>query len=135
MFYPVAIPGAYFSVGDPHAALGDSELGGTAIETSLTGDFEFVLHKKADLAGTSLEGLDRAAANRERRRRLRPPAILRCPLCCPLSASKGANPARAAACSRLTRPSSGMRMTIASAVRSPMPGTLSTSLSRLARSS
>ena len=57
MFYPVAVPGAYFSVGDPHAAQGDSELGGTAIETSLTGDFEFVLHKKADLAGTTLEGL------------------------------------------------------------------------------
>ena len=53
MFYPVAVPGAYFSVGDPHAAQGDSELGGTAIETSLTGDFEFILHKKADLAGTS----------------------------------------------------------------------------------
>ncbi|MDE5444945.1 acetamidase [Bradyrhizobium sp. CSA207] len=58
MFYPVAVAGAYFSVGDPHAAQGDSELGGTAIETSLTGDFEFILHKKADLAGTSLEGLD-----------------------------------------------------------------------------
>jgi acetamidase/formamidase len=58
MFYPVAVPGAYFSVGDPHAAQGDSELGGTAIETSLTGDFEFILHKKADLAGTNLEGLD-----------------------------------------------------------------------------
>jgi acetamidase/formamidase len=57
MFYPVAVPGAFFSVGDPHAAQGDSELGGTAIETSLTGDFEFVLHKKADLAGTTLEGL------------------------------------------------------------------------------
>ncbi len=57
MFYPVAVAGAYFSVGDPHAAQGDSELGGTAIETSLTGDFEFVLHKKADLAGTILEGL------------------------------------------------------------------------------
>ncbi|GAA0005466.1 hypothetical protein BRDID11002_54690 [Bradyrhizobium diazoefficiens] len=54
MFYPVAVPGAYFSVGDPHAAQGDSELGGTAIETSLTGDFEFILHKKADLAGTNL---------------------------------------------------------------------------------
>jgi acetamidase/formamidase len=57
MFYPVAVPGAYFSVGDPHAAQGDSELGGTAIETSLTGDFEFILHKKADLGGTNLEGL------------------------------------------------------------------------------
>jgi len=58
MYYPVAVPGAFFSVGDPHAAQGDSELGGTAIETSLTGDFEFILHKQADLGGTVLEGLD-----------------------------------------------------------------------------
>jgi len=58
MYYPVAVPGAFFSVGDPHAAQGDSELGGTAIETSLTGDFEFVLHKQAELGGTILEGLD-----------------------------------------------------------------------------
>jgi acetamidase/formamidase len=57
MYYPVAVDGAFFSVGDPHAAQGDSELGGTAIETSLTGDFEFVLHKKNDLGGTILEGL------------------------------------------------------------------------------
>ena len=58
MYYPVAVPGAYFSVGDPHAAQGDSELGGTAIETSLTGEFEFILHKKHALEGTILEGLD-----------------------------------------------------------------------------
>ncbi len=58
MYYPVAVPGAFFSVGDPHAAQGDSELGGTAIETSLTGDFEFVLHKQSELGGTILEGLD-----------------------------------------------------------------------------
>ena len=58
MYYPVAVPGAFFSVGDPHAAQGDSELGGTAIETSLTGDFEFVLHKQSELGGTLLEGLD-----------------------------------------------------------------------------
>lgn len=57
MYYPVAVPGAFFSVGDPHAAQGDSELGGTAIETSLTGDFAFILHKKRDLGGTPLEGL------------------------------------------------------------------------------
>ena len=67
MYYPVAVPGAFFSVGDPHAAQGDSELGGTAIETSLTGDFEFILHKKHDLAGTTLEGLDPSdARNRPR---------------------------------------------------------------------
>jgi acetamidase/formamidase len=58
MYYPVAVEGAFFSVGDPHAAQGDSELGGTAIETSLTGEFEFILHKKADLEGTVLEGLE-----------------------------------------------------------------------------
>lgn len=57
MYYPVAVAGAYFSVGDPHAAQGDSELGGTAIETSLTGDFQFILHKARDLGGTPLEGL------------------------------------------------------------------------------
>ena len=58
MYYPVAVPGALFSVGDPHASQGDSELCGTAIECSLTGTFQFVLHKKTDLAGTPLEGLD-----------------------------------------------------------------------------
>ena len=57
MYYPVAVPGAMLSVGDPHAAQGDSELGGTAIETSLTGDFAFILHKHRDLGGTVLEGL------------------------------------------------------------------------------
>ena len=39
MYYPVAVPGALFSVGDPHASQGDSELCGTAIECSLTGTF------------------------------------------------------------------------------------------------
>ncbi len=57
MYYPVAVAGAFFSVGDPHAAQGDSELAGTAIETSLTGEFEFILRKRRDLAGTTLEGL------------------------------------------------------------------------------
>lgn len=58
MYYPVAVPGALFSVGDPHAAQGDSELCGTAIECSLTGTFQYILHKKATLQGTSLEKLD-----------------------------------------------------------------------------
>ena len=57
MYYPVAVPGALFSVGDPHASQGDSELCGTAIECSLTGTFQLILHKKAALAGTSLNGL------------------------------------------------------------------------------
>lgn len=58
MYYPVAVRGALFSVGDPHAAHGDSELFGTAIEASLTGVFQFILHKAQDLPGTPLEGLD-----------------------------------------------------------------------------
>jgi acetamidase/formamidase len=57
MYYPVAVPGALFSVGDPHASQGDSEMCGTAIECSLTGTFQLVLHKKNALAG-SLAGLD-----------------------------------------------------------------------------
>ena len=46
-----------FHVGDPHASQGDSEICGTAIECSLTGTFQFVLHKKASLPGTNLEDL------------------------------------------------------------------------------
>jgi acetamidase/formamidase len=58
MYYPIAVPGALLSVGDPHASQGDSELCGTAIECSLTGTFQLILHKKAALKGTPLEGLD-----------------------------------------------------------------------------
>ena len=54
----MAVPGALFSAGDPHASQGDSELCGTAIECSLTGVFELVVHKRAALPGTPLEGLD-----------------------------------------------------------------------------
>ncbi len=58
MYFPVAVPGALFSVGDPHASQGDSELCGTAIECSLTGTFQLILHKRAALKGTPLEALD-----------------------------------------------------------------------------
>ncbi|MGE0752776.1 MAG: acetamidase/formamidase family protein [Variibacter sp.] len=58
MYYPVAVPGALLSAGDPHASQGDSELCGTAIECSLTGTFQLVVHKKPTLAGTSLASLD-----------------------------------------------------------------------------
>jgi acetamidase/formamidase len=57
MYYPVQVDGALFSVGDPHASQGDSELCGTAIESSLTGTFQLILHKKATLKGTALEDL------------------------------------------------------------------------------
>lgn len=49
VYLPVGVPGALLSVGDPHASQGDSELCGTAIECSLTGDFQLILHKKASL--------------------------------------------------------------------------------------
>lgn len=51
VYLPVGVAGALLSIGDPHASQGDSELCGTAIECSLTGDFEIVLHKRATLAG------------------------------------------------------------------------------------
>lgn len=57
MYYPVAVPGGLFSIGDSHASQGDSELCGTAIECSLTGTFQLILHKKNALAG-SLAGLN-----------------------------------------------------------------------------
>lgn len=57
MYYPVSVPGALLSVGDPHAGQGDSELNGTAIETSVTGDIQIILHKKASL-NSKLSGLN-----------------------------------------------------------------------------
>jgi acetamidase/formamidase/AraC-like DNA-binding protein len=51
IYLPVSVPEALLSVGDPHASQGDSELCGTAIECSLTGMFQILLHKKRDLAG------------------------------------------------------------------------------------
>jgi acetamidase/formamidase/AraC-like DNA-binding protein len=51
VYLPVSVPGALLSIGDPHAAQGDGELGGTAIECSMTGTFEVTLHKKTELAG------------------------------------------------------------------------------------
>jgi acetamidase/formamidase len=57
MYYPVAVPGGLLSVGDSHASQGDSELCGTAIECSLTGVFQLVLHKNSALQGTSLADL------------------------------------------------------------------------------
>lgn len=57
MYYPVSVPGALLSAGDSHASQGDSELCGTAIECSLTGTFQLILHKKASLSGTALADL------------------------------------------------------------------------------
>lgn len=51
VYLPVSVPGALLSVGDPHATQGDGELSGTAIECSMTGTFQVILHKKGNLAG------------------------------------------------------------------------------------
>jgi acetamidase/formamidase len=47
LFLPVFHDGAQFFTGDSHAAQGDGEVNGTAIEASLTGTFQFVVHKGA----------------------------------------------------------------------------------------
>lgn len=46
LYLPVHATGALFQAGDGHAAQGNGEVDITALETSLTGTFEFVLHKK-----------------------------------------------------------------------------------------
>jgi acetamidase/formamidase len=55
LFLPVFHRGAQFYVGDPHAAQGDGEVDGTAIEQSLTGTFRFVLHKRQAIAYPRVE--------------------------------------------------------------------------------
>ncbi|MBV9243373.1 MAG: acetamidase/formamidase family protein [Methylobacteriaceae bacterium] len=50
LFLPVFVEGARFSCGDGHGVQGDGEVNVTAIETALTGTFEFVLHKDLRLA-------------------------------------------------------------------------------------
>jgi acetamidase/formamidase len=45
LFLPVHAPGALFQVGDGHAAQGNGEVDITALETSLVGTFQFILHK------------------------------------------------------------------------------------------
>lgn len=48
MYYPVQVAGALLSMGDAHAAQGDSELDGTGIETSITGTVKVSVIKAAD---------------------------------------------------------------------------------------
>jgi acetamidase/formamidase len=45
LYLPVFTPGALFEIGDGHAAQGNGESDITAIETSLVGTLEFVVHK------------------------------------------------------------------------------------------
>jgi acetamidase/formamidase/AraC-like DNA-binding protein len=46
LFLPVSLPGAMLSLGDPHAAQGDGEVSGTAIECSLTGTLRLRVHAR-----------------------------------------------------------------------------------------
>jgi acetamidase/formamidase/AraC-like DNA-binding protein len=57
LYLPVAVAGAMLSIGDPHAAQGDGEIGGTALECSLTGTIKVRLHKRAN-ASAMLRDLD-----------------------------------------------------------------------------
>ena len=61
LWLPVAVPGALFSLGDTHAAQGDGEVCGTAIETPLTVRLRIGLEKGANLRAPRLE-LPAAAA-------------------------------------------------------------------------
>jgi acetamidase/formamidase len=45
MHYPVAVPGALLSIGDPHVSQGDGEVSGTALEASLTGLFQLTVRR------------------------------------------------------------------------------------------
>jgi acetamidase/formamidase len=50
MYYPVQVPGALLSVGDPHVSQGDGEVSGTALESSLNGLLRLTIRR--DLAFT-----------------------------------------------------------------------------------
>lgn len=49
LFIPVHVRGALFQAGDGHARQGDGEVDLTALETSLTGEFRFVVRKDMKL--------------------------------------------------------------------------------------
>jgi acetamidase/formamidase len=46
IFYPVHASGALFEAGDGHAGQGNGEVDITALETFLTGTFQFIVHKR-----------------------------------------------------------------------------------------
>lgn len=49
LYLPVHVAGALLSIGDGHAAQGYGEVSGTAVETSLKGEIQVILHKKGRL--------------------------------------------------------------------------------------
>ena len=58
MYYPVAVAGALFSIGDPHISQGDGEISGTAIEASLDVVFQVFLRKDFTFPSPLLETPD-----------------------------------------------------------------------------
>jgi len=58
MYYPVAVDGALFSIGDPHISQGDGEISGTAIEASLDVVFQIILRKDFHFPSPLLETAD-----------------------------------------------------------------------------
>lgn len=55
MHYPVLVPGALLSVGDPHVSQGDGEVSGTALESSLTGVVQLSVRRDLGFAHPVLE--------------------------------------------------------------------------------
>jgi len=49
LYLPVHVPGALLSIGDGHALQGEGEVSLSAVETSLKGEIEVVLHKNAPI--------------------------------------------------------------------------------------
>jgi acetamidase/formamidase len=55
LYIPVFRPGGLFYTGDAHAAQGDGEISGTAIETANTAILQFILHKGKTLSAPRAE--------------------------------------------------------------------------------
>ncbi len=55
MYYPIAVDGALFSIGDPHISQGDGEISGTAIEASLEIVMQLFLRKDLRVPSPLLE--------------------------------------------------------------------------------
>src|SRR5262249_58499552 len=51
LFLPVHAAGALISIGDGHAVQGNGEVGMSAVETSLQGEVQIVLHKGMRIGG------------------------------------------------------------------------------------
>jgi acetamidase/formamidase len=55
MLYPVQVPGALLSVGDPHCSQGDGEIAGTALKASINGLLRLTLRRDLDVRVPVLE--------------------------------------------------------------------------------